>query len=799
MVDDDAPSDDRAAPGETTQQSLTFSRRAVLRAAMLGAVGGPAVYYAGQGRTATAKPRAKAKHPSSKHSAASKPVTPSRPEAERAVTFDFNQGWRFGGRYVRGAEKPKHSDAHYARVTLPHTVTPLSWGNWDPSLWEHVWIYRKHFAGSAVRRGRVLLDFDGVLTNATVYLNGVNLGEHEGGYLPFSVELTDELVSGDNVLAVVVDSRWLNVPPEGDSGGASAVDYFQPGGIYRDVNLRVVPEVFIADVFAKPGDVLTPNPTVAVAATIDSAHGPRHRLNLTAELLDGETPIASGTADFTLKKGKKVVRLTIDGIAGIELWSPDTPKLYTVRVTLSGPSLPSQSFEVSTGFREASFQVDGFYLNGERVQLFGLNRHQLFPYTGMAACDRIGLMVWEEAPGWKYVGNAGFQKLFLQNVHDMIVRDRNRPSVIVWGTRIDETVGHVGLYGQARQLAYSLDGSRQTTGAMHTQSTAGWAEDVFAYDDYHSFDGVATLEPPVPGVPYMVSEAVGTLDGAGLYRWIDTSQTLGMQAQMHADVHDIARSEPGYAGVLAWCAIDYASENGGSRTWENLKWPGVVDTFRVPKPGAAFYRSQVDPTVTPVIAPAFVWDFGPLSPAGPGESAMIATNCDRLEVHVGGQLLTVVTPDTETYGALAYPPAVLDLTVDGTSLPDLVIDGYVGTTLATTLQMSSNRSLDTLALDIEDLSITGDGSDATRFTLRCVDAYGNLQPYVGGEVTLWLSGPGVLISDNPFSFDINGGVGGGFIGSLPDQAGLVTLIASHPTLGQAQGSVNVLAPTGSYL
>ena len=132
---------------------------------------------------------------------------------------------------------------------------------------------------------------------------------------------------------------------------------------------------------------------------------------------------------------------------------------------------------MTTGFRQASFELDGFYLNGERLQIFGLNRHQLFPYTGMAAparlqardaqlikqelncnmvrcshypqsphfldaCDQLGLMVWEEPPGWQYVGDENFDGIFLQNVHDMVIRDRNRPSVVVWGTRLNETASY---------------------------------------------------------------------------------------------------------------------------------------------------------------------------------------------------------------------------------------------------------------------------------------------------------------------------------------------------------------------
>ena len=101
------------------------------------------------------------------------------------------------------------------------------------------------------------------------------------------------------------------------------------------------------------------------------------------------------------------------------------------------------------------------------------------------ACDELGIMVWEEPPGWGHMGDAAFQARVLGDVRDMVVRDRNRPSVVVWGTRLNETGNYPALYAQARQIAYACDGSRQTTGAVAFHTTAGWAEDVFSYDDYH--------------------------------------------------------------------------------------------------------------------------------------------------------------------------------------------------------------------------------------------------------------------------------------------------------------------------
>jgi beta-galactosidase len=293
---------------------------------------------------------------------------------------------------------------------------------------------------------------------------------------------------------------------------------------------------------------------------------------------------------------------------------------------------------------------------------------------------------------------------------------------------------------------------------------------------------------------------VGALDGPRSYRWTDSSETLQDQARLHAQVHQIAGGNPAYSGLLGWCGIDYASLHGGDRNWRHLRWPGVLDTFRVAKPGASFYRSQVSPVSNPVIIPAFYWDFGPNSPVtGPGANAMLFTNCDHLVIFVGAELVTVATPDTDDFGNLAYPPALVDLTVDGSTVPDLTVDGYYRGSLVATLRMSADTAHDRLVLDLEDETIEGDGSDATRLTFRAVDAYGNQRPYVSGRVTLSLTGPAVLIGQNPFAFQAYGGVGAVILRSEPGRTGLVKVTAKHHSLGQTTVKLNIVTPTGAFL
>ena len=175
-----------------------------------------------------------------------------------------------------------------------------------------------------------------------------------------------------------------------------------------------------------------------------------------------------------------------------------------------------------------------------------------------------------------------------------------------------------------------------------------------------------------------------------------------------------------------------------------------------------------------VILPVFFWDSGPGSaPGGPGPEAMIATNCDRLEIYVAAQHIATGLPERARFPGLAYPPAFVDLTRAAprwpapAGLPDLRIDGYLGQRKAATVLMSADTACDRLVMTAEDPVIAADGRDATRAIFHAADAYGNIRPNVTGEVTLSITGPADLIGDNPFSFTAYGGVGGVFVRGWP--------------------------------
>lgn len=753
--------------------------------------------------------------------------------ATRVLPLDGD--WLFGGKFDPAATAPGFNDASFSRVTLPHSVVKQSWQNWKPEDWQHVWIYRRRFTLPENFKGqRVFLHFDGVMVGATPTINGHVLPTHMGGYLPFRHEITEWLRAGENVLALAVDSRWSQVPPEGSPKGPSSVDYLELGGIHRSARLEAVPQLFLNDVFAKPVRVLESDRRVEVTCSVDAAAAMNKPCAVEVELREGDRVVARARRDVSVAKvGVSEVALTLTGLGAIKLWDVDSPNLYQVVTTLIVDGQRLHDHAVRIGFREAKFTVDGFFLNGRRLRLFGLNRHEVYPYVGYAmparvmrrdaeilrrdfhcnivrcshypqspafldACDELGLMVWEETPGWQFIGEGEWRRLVVRDVREMILRDRNRPSVVIWGTRINESSNEIELYRETRAVAKALDDSRPTSGSMTPTSRKNWqkewAQDVFAFDDYHAnADGTVGIDAPLPGVPYFLAETVGQFNYinrkyfTSKYRRAGDIALQQAQAIYHAQAHSKAATHPRMGGVIAWCAFDYSSL---VNPYNVLKCPGVADSFRIPKLGGSFYLAQGDPKVRPVIVPNFYWDFGPQTPRGPGRHVAIFSNCDRLEVFLNGKPHATLQPDTKNYPHLNHAPFFVDLELDGAGHPELRIDGYVGGTVVLSRSFSSDASKDQFVAQIDDTELVGDGADATRLVFKVADKFGAERAFATGDVAFEVSGPAEIVGDNPFALAPSGGVGGVWVRTRPG-AGKVSVKLTHSALGTKQISVVV--------
>ncbi|MDE3057889.1 MAG: twin-arginine translocation signal domain-containing protein [Bacteroidota bacterium] len=754
-----------------------------------------------------------------------------------SVLFPLNQNWLFGGKFNSEALNPKFDDKDFSKVTLPHCVSRLSWQNWNPSAWEDIWTYRRHFVLPKECKGmRTFLNFEGVMVGTTPVINGHPLPQHLGGYLPSHYEITEWLNDQDNILAVEVDSRWSNVPPEGSPKGPKRIDYLEPGGIFRSAHLQAVPQIFISDVFAKPVNVLDSGRHVEVVCLIDGADVVTKSVELQVELKNKDLIISRARKTIRIEQtGTTEAALTLSNLGNIKLWDVDAPHLYEVEAKLFIGGKKIHDYHVRIGLRDARFELDGFFLNGRRLQLFGLNRHELFPYVGFAmpervmrrdaeilkhefncnvvrcshypqneaffnACDELGLMAWEEVPGWGYLGDEAWKRLLVRDTREMVIRDRNHPSIIIWGVRANETPNDPVLYRTTKEIAKSLDDSRPTSGSMTGGSIKTWKEDwhqdVMAYDDYHTNKpGVVQLRKPVEGVPYMLAEVVGQFNYANpkegfnsYYRRAGDVEFQKRQAIYHAQAHNEAAKDSRFCGVIAWCGFEYGSL---VNQYHNIKYPGVADFFRVPKLGASFYQAQVNPRIKPVIIPNFYWDFGEKTPKGPGKNSSIFSNCERLELFIDGKEYKALHPDSVNYSHLKYPPFFVDLEIKEANNSELRIDGYIGDKMVLSKSFSSDLSQDRFFVEADDKELVGNGSDATRLEFKVTDKFGEARLFGKGIVAFTIKGPGEIVGDNPFNLDESGGVGAVWIKTLPNSSGEIVVEAVHEFLGTKSAAVKV--------
>ena len=720
--------------------------------------------------------------------------------------FPLNQKWLYSASNVAGGTSPRFNDSGFARVTIPHTNKLLPWHGFDDKDYQFVSLYRRHFRMPPGLSGRrVFIDFGGVMTAASVTFNGQKLGEYRGGYTPFSFELTPHINwRGDNVLAVEVDSTERNdIPPFGGE-----IDYLTFGGIYRDVALRVVAAAFIENVFARPVDVLSNNRSVNVRCYLQGASAGAGG-KLIAELRDGDRVIS--TASVNVSSGQHDIQLT--NLGQIELWDVNHPKLYTIRVSLFAGDNLTDEYETRIGFREARFTPDGFFLNGRHLKLRGLNRHQTFPFVGQAmparvqrrdawilrrnfkcntvrtshypqsphfldACDEVGLLVFEEIPGWQHIGDQGWKDLSVQYVEAMIRRDWNHPAIVLWGVRINESRDDHDFYTRTNQVAHALDDSRQTGGVRYRYDSEQ-LEDVFTMNDFQ-------IPLRAPNRPlYFNTEFIGHMYPT---KRNDNIERITEHTMRHARVHNQLASDKKYAGGLGWCAFDYNTHANFCST-DRICYHGVADIFRIPKPAAGFYRSQCDPKEEIVLEPAFDWSRGDRDESF--NVAMVCSNCEQLKIYIGDRLVAEVEPDRKTFPHLAYPPFVTNLR-PRLNVPwgDLKIEGYIGGKLVITKQMSGRGADRQLLVEPDDLELIGDGIDATRVVLRVTDEYGSVRPLANAAIALTVDGPGEVVGENPFS--LFGGVGAVWI-KTKEAPGTIRLTAVHPRLGSKTVQLRVKA------
>ena len=731
--------------------------------------------------------------------------------------FPFNQDWLFIAREA-DASLP---DSAFERVTLPHSNIILPHHNFDSLDYQFISTYRKRFKLPEARAGRrVYIDFDGAMIAAEVFLNGQRVGENEGGYNPFSFDITDALnETGDNLLVVKLDSTGRpDIPPYG-----RVVDYLTFGGIYREVSLRYVEPVHIADVFVKTFDVLADVARAEFEIQLKNVGNVPQGVSMQIRFASGadENSYSSDWLDVNLDANTEMIVIHKQLVSEPKLWRLDQPIDYEweVHVRKTGGNYLEGVIDDGSGlfgFREAHFDKDGsFYLNGEKVKLRGLNRHQTYPYFGGAAparlqrkdadiikyelgcnivrtahypqsthfidrCDEIGLLVFEEIPGWQHIGDTDWQGISLRDVESMILRDRNHPSIVLWGVRINESWDDEAFYTATNALAHKLDPTRQTGGVRFFQNSQ-FLEDVFTFNDFS--DSVQEPEH----VPHLVTEFNGHMFPTKSF---DPEERQVEHALRHARIQGKAAGMANVSGAIGWCAFDYNTHREFG-SGDRICYHGVSDIFRLPKFAAYFYESQIEPSIRPVLRAATFWTMGDRS--GGGINPLIVfSNCDTVEVFIGDERFGQFTPNRSEFPHLAHPPfeiRYLNLLWGGNQYADLRLVGYVNGQPVAEQCMAADGVPHALVLEPDDTELTADGVDMTRLVFKIVDKYGNRLPYSTQVVSFEIDGSAQLIGENPFA--LVGGQAALWV-KAGHQAGTFTIRATTPRLEAAVATIELV-------
>ncbi|MGO8787449.1 MAG: glycoside hydrolase family 2 protein [Terriglobia bacterium] len=437
---------------------------------------------------------------------------------ERQVNPGYAIEWQF-----RDASKPDYDDSEWSTVFLPHSWDQTAHLPWVvQNHWRGIGWYRKRFEVPALSAGqRVFLEFEGASQVAKVWVNGRPAGEHVGGYTGFVFDVTNLVKpGGENLLALSVDdTNSPDIPPANETNIAIY------GGIYRDVWMHITGPVLIPE-----GGISITTPKVSAAeSTVRVVTEVRNSLDSPAHIkVTSEVISRSGKVVATAEQQKEIAANTtaqfepsVLTVTGAELWSPDHPNLYTLRSHVYRDGAAADEVSTPFGIRAMGYVPGkGYTINGEFINIHGVDRRQDYGYLGDAlpdavsrrdmeivkqlganmvrtahyiqdksiveAADELGLLVWEEIPNIKIydytpgpmteLGDSRYTRQYIDNclvaMEEMIRRDRNHPSIIIWGIADDNT-GYPYIQDQREMVekAHELDPTRWVAGRVNPTLT----------------------------------------------------------------------------------------------------------------------------------------------------------------------------------------------------------------------------------------------------------------------------------------------------------------------------------------
>ncbi len=727
-------------------------------------------------------------------------------ESGRTI-YNFNLGWRYHRGEAPGAEAADFDDRGWELVATPHTVELLPADGSGCRNYQGVAWYRKHFTLPADLADRqVVLHFEAIMGKQAIYLNGKLVKEHKGGYMPVTIDLTAVGIRAGEpcVVAVMADNSNDKSYPPGKP--QYTLDFAYHGGIYRDVWLIGKNRVAITDAIeaGKPAGG-------GVFVHYDRITPQRAEVHVDTDLHNSDTRTRSVTVETTLRDaagravGTRSTRVTLRAgegrsvsqqitVANPQLWEPDRPYLYAVESRVKEGKRTIDGGMTRAGIRKVEFRGhDGLYLNDKPFgQLIGTNRHQDFAYVGnalpnsqqwndakrlrdagcriirtahypqdpsfMDACDELGLFIIVATPGWQYWNkDPQFGEAVHANTRDIIRRDRNHPSVILWEPILNETRFPKDFALRALQLTrdeYPYPGAPGAAADMHSAGVAenydvvyGWPTDegkgrqsIFTrefgeyVDDWYAHNNLNR-----------VARSWG--EGPMLVQALSLARTYG----------EMNRTTGQFVGGAQWHSFDH------QRGYHpDTYWGGLFDCFRQPKYAYSMFKSQIDPKVRidRVATGPMIFIAHEMSQFSP-EDVTLFTNCDSVRLTIYGKKSWTKAPvrnaqADEPYGVLTFEKVWnfweardYSYTQKNWQAVKMVAEGYVDGQVACTAEKMPSRRSTKLRLRLDDTPhpLVADGSDFAVVIAEVTDDSGNVRRLAKEEVLFTVSGEGEIIGD----------------------------------------------------
>ncbi|MFV0321697.1 MAG: glycoside hydrolase family 2 TIM barrel-domain containing protein [Alphaproteobacteria bacterium] len=667
-------------------------------------------------------------------------------------------------------------------ITLPHNNKDLPYNYFQEEEFQFVSTYQRilNLSDNEIGDNQISLLFEGVMCKADVYLNGKLITSHKGGYSEFTADLTADFIAGeDNLLTIIVDSTERNdTPPFG-----RFIDYITYGGIYREVFLILQPKLNIANAHISTSGYDTEEKSIQARIFIDNKQKKQGQYHIIHNLYaDGYQ--FNGQSTITLSGQEKEEHvIEIHNIPKITLWDIDEPQLYHLELSLKNQGDIIHQYQTRIGFRQVEFTTHGFYLNGRKLKLMGLNRHQSYPYVGYAMgkraqradadilknqlklnivrtshymqskyfidrCDELGLLVFEEIPGWQHIGDEKWKQQSLHDVEAMIDRDFNHPSIILWGVRINESADDDDFYKRTNALAHKLDPTRQT-GGVRCITDSRMFEDVYTMNDFiHNGSQIALRgQQQVTGlthkVPYMVTEYNGHMFPT---KRIDPEERLMEHALRHLHVIDAMYGDDDIIGCIGWCAFDYNTHKDFG-AGDHICYHGVMDMFRIPKPAAYAYASQTSPDDEAILEPVTVWARGERDECN-FTPLLILTNCDYVEFYFGDMFVGRYFPARDQFKNLPHAPIIIPQFDDGGwgfNWNEGHFKGYVQGKKVAEKRFTASATPQKFTLTADDTQLHALPIDNTRIIAHICDEYGNDLPFLHTPIEFSVEGPAKIL------------------------------------------------------